>query len=739
MLKVRFAVAALAALSFPSFALADDPPDPGDGSGSDYGSGSDPGSGSGSGYEEPPPTCGDWYVSGAEICDSGPYNGMPYNCNADCSGWTAWCGDGQTSGDEVCDEGGWNGQPGHCDASCTGQAAAVCGDGYASGDEQCDDGMANGMPYYCNATCTGPTAWCGDGQTGDGEVCDDGWQNGEEGYCNATCTGIIARTPFTDAATAPELQALSYGRVLGNRAYEVSFALGEVGGVGLAPGFGVGLRVRTGTGPGRCGLACDVPLSSVSHDGSALVLDDGGTIRRFAADGAGWREVAPAIGVAFTPATATASGAGIDLREPGGSLTRSFDGSGRETARSTPWGAVTLGYDGSGRLIGATNAAGATLALAYDGEGRLSTVTDPTGFTMTLRYGGDGHLISLEGPPDGAVTPNLGFGWWGDDLTSVGRLGFNPIAISYDRGLVSFARDVDGTAYAFQSNGSELGVIDSSMQYRKLTFDGDRLARIETNAGSRIDYGYDALGRLTETRVATAGADLVSHVTYDAANRITATTDPEGRTATTTYDAAGNVAATTDPDGHTTTFTRDAAGRVIAITDPLGRVTTTTYDANGLPLSTTAGGITTSRTYDARGLVASSTDAYGVTTTFTRDARGEVTAVNRPGAPAITIARTATGGGEQVVVSRGGETSTTVTDRYGRVTASSSSLGPAQTITYDQVTGLPSATSSTFRSATQTTQTTYTNTGDAAGVWVNGQQRQSAARTVPPGNAWFQP
>jgi YD repeat-containing protein len=260
--------------------------------------------------------------------------------------------------------------------------------------------------------------------------------------------------------------------------------------------------------------------------------------------------------------------------------------------------------------------------------------------------------------------------------------------------------------------------------------------RVTTNAGSLIDYVHDALGRVVETRVATAGPDRVTRTAYDAANRVVSITDPDGRIVRATYDSAGNLATSTDADGRTTSFTYDTGGRVTSATDPLGHISSTTYDTNGRPLSTTANGSTTSQTYDARGQVATATDAFGVTTSMAYDSAGRLTSVSRPGTPTVTIARTPTADGEQVVVTRGSEVDTTTTDRYGRV-VSAAGQGGSTTVSYDPVTGLPASTSATFRGQTRTTQATYTNTGDPASLWVNGQQRQSAARTVPPGNAWF--
>ncbi len=581
-------------------------------------------------------------------------------------------------------------------------------------------------------------SYCGDGIVTGSELCDDGYANGQPGSCNATCTGVIPPTPFTDPDTAPVLQSLSYGRVIGTRHYEAELTLGELPGVGLAPGFELAIRLRSDGDAGACGPACSVLATTATASGGGYVITESGVRRRFEASGAGWREVAPQPGVPFTPATAALVGGNLVVTEPDGQLTRTFDAAGRELSRSTPWGALTLAYDAAGRFSSATNAAGATLTATYDDGGRIATVTDPTGFAITVRYADDGHAISLEGPADGPVTPNLSIGWMGDEITSVGRLGFSPEQISYDRGLVSFVRNVDGEAYAFGSTDTRIAIVDSSLRLRRMTYDGQQLAMVETSGGSQVSYTRDPLGRVTATHYATGTGERVESVTYDADGHITSMTDTDGGVTQMTYDAQGNLISQTDPDGHTTAFTY-VQGRLATTTDPFGRVASQTYDANGLVTSRTALGVTTSTTYTARGQVATVTGGDGVTTTFTYDAAGQLTSRSRPGTPTETITRTPVGDGQQIVIARGDEVRTLVQDRYRRVVSQTSSLGAAVTYAYDPVTGLPSETTETFRGNTQTTSRTYTNTGDTAQLWVNGQQRQAAARIVPPGNAWIEP
>ncbi len=585
---------------------------------------------------------------------------------------------------------------------------------------------------------SGSSSYCGDGFVSGAEVCDSGFSNGQPGSCNTTCTALVQRTPFTDPDDAPVLQTLTYGRVTGTRHYEAELALGELPGVGLAPGFELSIRFRSNGATGACGPGCSVLATTAVATAGGYVLTESGARRRFDPDGASWREAAPQPGLAFTPATAALVGGNLVVTEADGQLSRTFDAAGRERARSTPWGGLTLTYDGAGRLTQVTNVAGATLTAAYDASGRIATVTDPTGFAITVRYAVDGHAISLEGPVDGPMTPNLAIGWIGNELTSLGRLGFAPEQITYDRGAVSFVRNVDGAAYAFDSNPTQIVVADASLQYRRMTYASGRVAMVETNAGAQVSYTRDSFGRVTSTRHATATGDLVESVTYDAAGRIATSTDTEGGITRFTYDAQGNLTSTTDRDNRVTTFGY-TGGRLTSTTDPVGRITRQTYDANGLVTSTTELGMTVSTTYTPRGQIATATDADGRTTTFTYDTAGRVTSRSQPGSPTVTVARTAMGANEQIVVTRGAESQTIVRDRYRRVTSETSSRGPAATYLYDPVTGLPAEASQTFRGKTQTSRKTYTNTGDAAQVWVNGQQRQAAARIVPPGNAWIQP
>ncbi|MBB4703608.1 GH-E family nuclease [Sphaerisporangium siamense] len=118
-------------------------------------------------------------------------------------------------------------------------------------------------------------------------------------------------------------------------------------------------------------------------------------------------------------------------------------------------------------------------------------------------------------------------------------------------------------------------------------------------AGFTTTLRYDAAGRLVEVKapevqVERAGAAAPARPTtrygYDGAGLRTHTVDPEGRRSTATYDRAGRVVAArspayTPPGGSTltptVTYAYDAAGRVTRSTDPRDQVTTAEYDVLG--------------------------------------------------------------------------------------------------------------------------------------------------------------
>jgi RHS repeat-associated protein len=99
---------------------------------------------------------------------------------------------------------------------------------------------------------------------------------------------------------------------------------------------------------------------------------------------------------------------------------------------------------------------------------------------------------------------------------------------------------------------------------------------------------------------------------YDALDRMTATTDPLGRTSSFSYDANGNLTSSTDPRGQTTTYTYDLAGQLTTMVYPGGSTESVEYNGDGTIWKQIDGaGGTTTYGYDPLGRTSSVTDPLG--------------------------------------------------------------------------------------------------------------------------------
>ena len=123
-----------------------------------------------------------------------------------------------------------------------------------------------------------------------------------------------------------------------------------------------------------------------------------------------------------------------------------------------------------------------------------------------------------------------------------------------------------------------------------------KIANISYPGQTQIAYIYDDLDRPTQMKDALG----TSSFAYDAAGRITGSTDDNGFRLSFSYDAAGNLAQITYPDGAAVAYAYDAANRLQTVTDWAGNRTAYTYDQDGRIASLTQfNGIATSYTYDA--------------------------------------------------------------------------------------------------------------------------------------------
>ncbi|MBY4598831.1 hypothetical protein K3217_25285 [bacterium BD-1] len=94
------------------------------------------------------------------------------------------------------------------------------------------------------------------------------------------------------------------------------------------------------------------------------------------------------------------------------------------------------------------------------------------------------------------------------------------------------------------------------------------------------------------------------------------------------------LSAVTDPQGRSVQLTYDEHERLSSLTDPLGRVTSFAYDNEALPQSITRvtdfGGRQATLSYDAHGRLQSITDVIGLTSQMAYDAAGAISSVTTP-------------------------------------------------------------------------------------------------------------
>lgn len=249
------------------------------------------------------------------------------------------------------------------------------------------------------------------------------------------------------------------------------------------------------------------------------------------------------IGTAFTSVTTT--------DEVGHAVTLHHNAYGRvvlkEKAFSGGTVVETYEWDLLGRLIGLTDDAGNAWSYTYDSLDRRLTVDDPDLGAWSYIYDAAGQLTSQTDAKGQTTTFTY------DDLGRVlTKTAWNAATAQNDATTFSYDEERSGTFNVGQRTAAE-------------------------NAVGRLEYDYDADGRLVRTSYTIDGDSYVFETGLDVAGRVLWQIYPDG-------DSVGS-------PGNPIAY--DGAGRTASIP-----------------------GVTASATYDARGWVTSATRANGVVTTY---------------------------------------------------------------------------------------------------------------------------
>jgi RHS repeat-associated protein len=342
----------------------------------------------------------------------------------------------------------------------------------------------------------------------------------------------------------------------------------------------------------------------------------------------------------LTSYTYDASGRPVSATDPAGhKTTYAFDPQGLLSAVSDALGGtVKFAYDGDGNQVGLTEPDGNTTSYAYDAAGNLTKVTDPLGRMTTHTYDqanqltsttdGRGITAAYAYDPGGelasAVVP-------GESVSYVYDVLGRRTSMNDGTGTTSYSYDPAGDITSVASpRGAISYTYDLARQRQTMTLPGSRQVSYSYDAASNLTglkdwlgkttiYGYDADGRPTAIdRPNGVNTSLI----YDAAGQVLSLNhDGSGGPIAHyayAYDAAGNRASTTSAAG-TENFNFDALNRLTKATYPNGDVAAYAYDPAGNRTSSTVNGTTTKASYDAAGELT----ANGATG-YTYDADGDL-------------------------------------------------------------------------------------------------------------------
>jgi RHS repeat-associated protein len=284
------------------------------------------------------------------------------------------------------------------------------------------------------------------------------------------------------------------------------------------------------------------------------------------------------------------------LRDALGNLVKETDPN-NQTATNPV--STTYNYDPLNRLLKTIDRLSGPTTYGYDSNDRPIAITAPNGITTRYVYDDLGNLLQEQSPQRGIRSYTYDVA--GDVLSLTDARG---IVLNYTYDALNRVTQIDAPG----TNEDIAYVYDGAAG---CTNGAGRLCQVIDESGITT-YSYDVFGNLSQQTKAELGVTYTTRYTYDAGNRIS----------TITY-----------PDGRTLTYTRDAIGRTTDISMTMNGVTTSllntlSYRADGLVKSQTFGnGLTETRTYDLQGRLTSQNLGSVLNQTYSYDANGNLTTV----------------------------------------------------------------------------------------------------------------
>jgi RHS repeat-associated protein len=371
--------------------------------------------------------------------------------------------------------------------------------------------------------------------------------------------------------------------------------------------------------------------------------------------------------------------------------------------------ASTQTVDSSGNVLTSTDSLGRTTTSTYNSFNQRLTTSDGNGITTTDTYDSHGNLTRSSRPVSGTACPcqvttynrtdsshpgdvtslvdpdskttTYGYDSYGNRNAVTDPLGDKTTeAFNADGWMVSSVSpkgNVSGcgcastftTTYAYNPFGETTSVTDPLGHTTTRHYDADGNSDTSTDgAGNVTTNVYDLANQQTQVKRADSPQTVLSTdynpdgtvldqkdgknnaiqtLTYDAAGRVTTTTDALGNVTTYTYDAAGNRLTTQDPGGNCaatpktgcTTSTYDADNELQTVTYSDGltpNVTSITYDSDGQRTGMTDGTGTSAWVWDNLHRVTSYTNGNGAQVQWSYNLRNLAASITYPGNKVVT-------------------------------------------------------------------------------------------------------
>ncbi len=280
-----------------------------------------------------------------------------------------------------------------------------------------------------------------------------------------------------------------------------------------------------------------------------------------------------------------------NLLDANGNITTTIDKLGQQWTKT---------YDRLGRVILETDPLGNTKKAAFDVAGRVLQTISPNGYPTDHRYDGRGRLIKWHDPEgydwlysyDGVanitnITDALGghylmaYGSRNERILEHNQDNFE-WRYTYDELLrLKTQRDPNGTSRTleYDAGGRALSVTFSTGRINSFAYDDNNNPEVLSRSGSGpatiTQLHYDSLDRVTEC--VDAFGKRVDY-SFDALGRITTLRYPDGKTLTNSYDALSRLTNQVDWAGRKMSYAYDVAGRLISRSYPNGVVQTNSFD-----------------------------------------------------------------------------------------------------------------------------------------------------------------